>query len=137
MLTQIGIKAKKAERVLMTAPLVVRDRALKAIADALRENCAYIIDENKKDTERARADGMSSSMLDRLSLDDTVGDIIFNSEVQNIIKNQAGVTLDHPALQYVGKIPLKPVSRLASKLGGKEVVGLANQFLQTIKKDKK
>ncbi len=74
---------------------------------------------------------------DRLSLDDTVGDILFNSEVQNIIKNQTGVTLDHPALQYVGKIPLKPVSRLASKLGAKEVIGLANQFLQTIEKDKK
>ena len=84
MLTQIGIKAKKAERVLMTAPLVVRDRALKAIADALRENCAYIIDENKKDTERARADGMSSSMLDRLSLDEKRIEAIA-AAVENII----------------------------------------------------
>ena len=74
---------------------------------------------------------------DRLSLDDTVGDILFNSEVQNLIKNQAGVTLDHPALKYVGKIPLKPISRLASKLGAKEAILLANQFLQTIEKDKK
>ena len=44
---------------------------------------------------------------DRLSLDDTVGDILFNSEVQMLIQNHAGVTLDHPALHYVGKIPLK------------------------------
>ena len=73
---------------------------------------------------------------DRLSLDDTVGDILFNSEVQRLIQNHAGVTLDHPALHYVGKIPLKPVSRLASKLGAGNAISLANQFLQTIKKDK-
>lgn len=74
---------------------------------------------------------------DRLSLNDTVGDILFNSEVQNLIKNHAGVTLDNPVLQYVGKIPLKPVSKLASKLGAGNAIDLANQFLQTIKKDKK
>ena len=70
MLTQIGINAKKAERVLMTAPLVSRDAALKEIAAALRENSAYIIGENKKDLEAARENGMSESMLDRLSLDE-------------------------------------------------------------------
>ena len=70
MLTQIGINAKKAERVLMTAPLVSRDAALKEIAAALRENSAYIIGENKKDLETARENGMSESMLDRLSLDE-------------------------------------------------------------------
>ena len=70
MLTQIGINAKKAERVLMTAPLVSRDGALKEIATALRENCTYIIGENKKDLEAAREKGMSVSMLDRLSLDE-------------------------------------------------------------------
>ena len=70
MLTQIGIKAKKAERVLMTAPLVSRDRALKEIACALRESSNYIIAENKKDIEAATARGMSPSMLDRLSLDE-------------------------------------------------------------------
>ena len=70
MLTQIGINAKKAERVLMTAPLKSRDGALKAIAEALRENSTYIIDENKKDIKAAREKGMSDSMLDRLSLDE-------------------------------------------------------------------
>lgn len=69
MLTEIGIRAKKAERVLMTAPLVSRDSALKAIAAALRENSDYIINENKKDIEAAKEKGMSPSMLDRLSLD--------------------------------------------------------------------
>lgn len=70
MLTQIGINAKKAERVLMTASLSSRNRALEKIAAALRESSTYIIEENKKDIEKAKADGMSSSMLDRLSLDE-------------------------------------------------------------------
>ncbi len=70
MLTQIGKNAKKAERVLMTAPLVLRNRALGEIARALRESCAYITAENGKDIENARAKGMSASMLDRLSLDE-------------------------------------------------------------------
>lgn len=70
MLTQIGKNAKKAERVLMTAPLVLRNRALGEIARALRESSAYITAENGKDIENARAKGMSASMLDRLSLDE-------------------------------------------------------------------
>ncbi len=84
MLTQIGKNAKKAERVLMTAPLVLRDKALKEIADALRESKAYIIGENQKDIERAKENGMSASMLDRLSLDEKRIDGIADA-VENII----------------------------------------------------
>ena len=69
MLTQIGVNAKKAERVLMTAPLVLRDKALEAIAGALREKADYIIAENGRDIAAAKANSMSTSMLDRLSLD--------------------------------------------------------------------
>lgn len=69
MLTQIGINAKKAERVLMTAPLVLRDKALMGIAAALREKADFIISENGKDIATAKENGMSPSMLDRLSLD--------------------------------------------------------------------
>ena len=84
MLTQLGIRAKKAERVLMTAPLVSRDNALKEIAAALRESCDYIINENKKDIEAAKEKGMSPSMLDRLSLDEKRIEGIA-SATQNII----------------------------------------------------
>lgn len=69
MLTQIGINAKKAERVLMTASVVLRDKALNEIAASLREKTDFIIGENGKDIEAAKRNGMSSSMLDRLSLD--------------------------------------------------------------------
>ena len=100
-------------------------------------NPSYALPEGAQSFVRNWFNSSENIDPDRLSLDDTVGDILFNSEVQTLIKNQTGATLDHPALQYVGKIPLKPISRLASKLGAKEVVGLANQFLQTIEKDKK
>ncbi|MEE1012460.1 MAG: beta-galactosidase, partial [Acutalibacteraceae bacterium] len=73
---------------------------------------------------------------DNLSLNDSLGDILFNSEVQRLVKNHAGISVDHPALKVVGKLPLKPISKIASKLGAEQPVTLANQFLQTIKKDK-
>ena len=74
---------------------------------------------------------------DNLSLNDSLGDILFNDEIQKLIKNHAHITLDSPALKPLGKIPLKPISKLASKLGAGEAISMANQFLQTIEKDKK
>ena len=68
MLTQLGINAKKAERVLGVASSEKKNKALSFIADALTENSSYILEENKKDIEAAREKGMSESMIDRLSL---------------------------------------------------------------------
>ena len=68
MLTNIGIRAKQAERVLMTASTNTKNEALRNIASALIENSAYIIEQNKTDIENARANGMSESMIDRLTL---------------------------------------------------------------------
>ncbi|MBQ1243886.1 MAG: glutamate-5-semialdehyde dehydrogenase [Clostridia bacterium] len=68
MLENIGKKAKTAERVLMTASTGVKNQALSNIAKALIENSDYIIEQNKTDIENARANGMSESMIDRLTL---------------------------------------------------------------------
>lgn len=68
MLTNIGIRAKQAERVLMTASTNIKNEALRNIASALIENSAYIIEQNKTDIENARANGMSESMIDRLTI---------------------------------------------------------------------
>lgn len=70
MLTQLGKRAKKAERVLMTASAEQKNKALGFIAEALIENTQYIIEENKKDIAAARQKGMSESMIDRLMLDE-------------------------------------------------------------------
>ena len=72
----------------------------------------------------------------RLSLNDSLGEIIFNPEVQKLIKNHAGISLDMPVLKPLGKLPLKPISKIASKLGAENYISLANQFLQTIEKEK-
>ena len=70
MLTELGKRAKKAERVLMTASTEQKNKALTFIAEALIENTQYITEENKKDIAAAREKGMSESMIDRLMLDE-------------------------------------------------------------------
>lgn len=68
MLTQIGIKAKKAERFLMTASSSQKNKALGIIADELIENCDYILSQNAVDVNNGKENGMSESLVDRLSL---------------------------------------------------------------------
>lgn len=68
MLTKLGIQAKEAERVLMTASTKIKNEALANIADSLIQNSDYIIEQNKIDIENARANGMSESLIDRLTL---------------------------------------------------------------------
>lgn len=64
----LGVRAKAAERSLQTATTETKNQALLKIADALRENCAYILSENEKDLEAGRKNGMAPSFLDRLAL---------------------------------------------------------------------
>ena len=68
MLKALGEKAKKAERILMTASTNTKNEALRNIAKALSENNDYIIEQNIKDIENGRLNGMSESMIDRLTL---------------------------------------------------------------------
>ena len=87
MLTQIGINAKKAERVLMTAPLVTRDNALAGIASALRENSDYIIDENKKDIEEISAEYLKGLSFHYVTdIQDVLDVALLQEEVKNPIK---------------------------------------------------
>ncbi len=65
---QIGIRAKEAKILLATAKAAVKNKALKAIADALVQNAAYLIAENQKDITAGRENGLPESLLDRLLL---------------------------------------------------------------------
>lgn len=67
-LDTLGAQAKTASRVLMTASTAAKNEALLKIADALLQNTDYILAENEKDLEAGRANGMASSLLDRLAL---------------------------------------------------------------------
>ena len=64
----LGARAKSAARPLQTATTETKNQALLKIAEALRENCAYILSENEKDLEAGRKNGMAPSLLDRLAL---------------------------------------------------------------------
>lgn len=66
-LEQMGQQAKAAARKLM-AVQQSRNEALQAIAKALREHEANILAANGQDLEQARANGMSKSLMDRLTL---------------------------------------------------------------------
>ncbi len=67
-LNNIGKKSKNASRILSCASSGVKNTALAAMAKALRENADFIVNENKKDIEAGKANGLSESMLDRLML---------------------------------------------------------------------
>lgn len=68
MLDQLCKNARNASQVLGTADSEKRNAALKAMAEALIARSAEIIAANEKDIKNAKENGMSASMLDRLTL---------------------------------------------------------------------
>ena len=66
----IGRRAKAAARVLALAPSEQKNRALGAMADAIRAGRAEILAANAEDMTDGRAAGLTGSFLDRLALND-------------------------------------------------------------------
>ncbi len=67
-------KARAGSRQLATLPTSVKNRILLDIAELLRENKEQIQEQNSKDLEAGRENGLSGAMLDRLALTDAVFD---------------------------------------------------------------
>src|SRR5262245_50713171 len=67
---ELGRQARAAARVLAHAPAAQKDRALSAIAQAIRARRAEILAANADDFAAAKAAGATSAFLDRLALDD-------------------------------------------------------------------
>lgn len=67
-MTDIGARAKAAQRILAKSGGAVIDKALNAIATALEKNSQYILEENSKDIRAAQDAGISEAMIDRLTL---------------------------------------------------------------------
>lgn len=65
----MGAKAKEASRFLATAGKIKND-ALLAICNALKENCESVIKANEIDIENGKKAGLTASLLDRLSLNE-------------------------------------------------------------------
>lgn len=66
----LGNNALEAKDFLSTVTTQQKNEALQAIADALRNHNAYIIEENKKDLENGKKAGLSEALLDRLMLNE-------------------------------------------------------------------
>jgi glutamate-5-semialdehyde dehydrogenase len=69
-MADIGRAARAAARVLAVAPTAQKDRALNAMAAAIRAQKAAILAANAEDLAEARAGGAAPAFLDRLALDD-------------------------------------------------------------------
>jgi glutamate-5-semialdehyde dehydrogenase len=66
---EIGTQAKAAARVLALAPTAQKDRALVGMAAAIRASKSDILSANAEDLADGQATGLTSAMLDRLTLD--------------------------------------------------------------------
>ncbi|MCU0311174.1 MAG: glutamate-5-semialdehyde dehydrogenase [Acidimicrobiales bacterium] len=66
---ELGRRAKQASRALATASTATKDDALLAAADLLVDRSAPILEANAADVARAEAEGVSSTVVDRLRLD--------------------------------------------------------------------
>ncbi|MGW5686359.1 glutamate-5-semialdehyde dehydrogenase [Nonomuraea sp. NPDC003754] len=67
---KVAHAAREAAAELAPLPRAAKDRALRAIADALVEHHAEIIEANAADVAKAREAGTSEAMIDRLRLDE-------------------------------------------------------------------
>jgi len=85
----LGNKALEAKDFLSTVTTKQKNDALQAIADALRNNKAYIIEENNKDLKNGKEAGLSDALLDRLMLNE--------ERIEGIAKSVEDViALDNP-----------------------------------------
>ncbi|HTQ84359.1 MAG TPA: glutamate-5-semialdehyde dehydrogenase [Pseudolabrys sp.] len=68
-MAEIGRTGRAAARVLALAPAAQKDRALEAMARAVRAQSARILAANAEDVAEAKTSGMTPAFLDRLTLD--------------------------------------------------------------------
>ena len=68
-LQQMGKRARAASRALAKTSSSVKNQALQGVADALEARCDEIVAANSEDIDAGRRDGLSESVLGRLSLD--------------------------------------------------------------------
>jgi len=70
LMAEIGERARSVARVLALAPTAQKDRALAAMAAAIRARKAQILGANAEDMAEAKVSGATSAFLDRLALDE-------------------------------------------------------------------
>ena len=92
--------AKNASLELRTLSFELRNRALHKVAISIRANEAKIIEENKKDIEAAKESGLTSYMIDRLSLNSKrIEDMAHGVEEIASFADPLGKVLEHRTLK--------------------------------------
>jgi glutamate-5-semialdehyde dehydrogenase len=66
----LGKQAREASRAIARADTNQKNRALLAMAAAIRRDAAKLLEANARDMEHARASGLDAALLDRLQIDD-------------------------------------------------------------------
>jgi glutamate-5-semialdehyde dehydrogenase len=95
LMREIGAQAKAAARVLALAPAEQKDKALAAIAAALRASQDDILKANAEDIADARASGATAAFLDRLALDEKrVAAMAAGVEVVRALKDPVGAVME-------------------------------------------
>jgi len=90
----IGRRARAAASVLALVPAAQKDRALEAMAAAIRAQTAQILAANAEDIAEARAGGTTEAFLDRLALDPTrVEAMATGMEVIRGLKDPVGTVM--------------------------------------------
>lgn len=67
---ELGKKVKEAKAAIAIAPSAEKNRVLLAISQKLRDHCQVILEANQKDIKAANDNGISGTMIDRLSLNE-------------------------------------------------------------------
>jgi len=94
LVADLADKARKASKTLITAGYSKRQGALLAIADALEANMGEILEANKLDMERGKANGLNSSLLDRLALNpERIKDIATGARQVAALDDPLGIVL--------------------------------------------
>lgn len=79
---ELGIRVKKAKAEIALASSADKNRVLLAIAKKLREQVTEILEANQRDVDAAQENGISGTMIDRLSLSKSRVDAIADAVVQ-------------------------------------------------------
>jgi len=94
LVADLADRARKASKTLITAGYSKRQGALLAIADALEANMGEILEANKLDMERGKANGLNSSLLDRLALNpERIKDIASGARQVAALDDPLGIVL--------------------------------------------
>ncbi|MDO4589926.1 MAG: glutamate-5-semialdehyde dehydrogenase [Slackia sp.] len=107
--SDVAHAARAASYAIAGASNETRNRALRSMAESLRERAADIAAANAVDMEQASADGMSAGLLDRLMLDDgRIESMACSLEALADLADPIGRVLEHRTIE--GGMDLRRVS---------------------------